>query len=394
MSAYNQPTESLPSFNNEVFSQPIVNLSQAEADKLYLSKTKNDISTASSTTFNGTVNVGGMLDLTSGANTSELSQSGNTLTIANKVPSGSVILTAQTAGGTNQGITLTSGGLTMNNFIPLNTRIIRSTDTTSVTHSVFDNITTGSLQIGGAAGTNSIRGETTFTQNVNVTGQTLGCREIRFNDYSGIVGNQQQAYLSGTIFDFVALFNNNTYNFYCKNAGGTNQIAAIIIHHAGTTINNILTLASRLNFNVSSYTFPFSSNQSLGYYLKTTGTSQSVTSATPTTILTTSTIPIGVWRIDFSVQLTVGATGAGTIAQSQSYISTTLNGAVGTAVSFTGSILRSHTSEVYANNDIQVITSSITYNQSTAGVLYLNILRTFASGTYSFIGEVSITRLA
>ena len=166
MSVYNPPTEDITQFNTSLFNQPVETLSQAEADRLYLSKTKSDISTSAETTFNGNVNVGGMLDLTSGANTSELSQSGNTLTISNRVPSGSIVLTAQTSGGTNQGITLSTSALTMNNFLPLNTRIIRSTDTTSVTHSLFDNITTGLLQMGGVGGTNSIRGNTTFPQNV------------------------------------------------------------------------------------------------------------------------------------------------------------------------------------------------------------------------------------
>ena len=129
--------------------------------------------------------------------------------------------------------------------------------------------------------------------------------------------------------------------------------------------------------------------------MEATGSSFSyTTSATPKTILTTSSIPIGVWRIDFSVQLVVGATGAGTITQSQSYISPTTDGNIGTAVNFTGSILRSHVSEVYSNNDIQLITSSFTYQQSTAGVLRLNIVRSFATGTYSFTGKVAITRIA
>ena len=127
---------------------------------------------------------------------------------------------------------------------------------------------------------------------------------------------------------------------------------------------------------------------------ETGGAFSYTTTGSPRTITTTSSIQIGVWRMDFSVQLVVGATGAGTITQSQSYISTTLNGNVGTAVAFTGSILLSHISEVYADNDVQVITSSITYQQSTAGVLYLNILRTFGTGTYSFIGEIAITRIA
>jgi hypothetical protein len=61
MSSYNPPSESITEFNTSLFNQPEETLSQAEADKLYLSKTKNDTSSASLTTFNGAVNVGGIM---------------------------------------------------------------------------------------------------------------------------------------------------------------------------------------------------------------------------------------------------------------------------------------------------------------------------------------------
>jgi len=48
MSAYSAPTEDITEFNTSLFNQPEETLSQAEADKLYLSKTKSDISTAGS----------------------------------------------------------------------------------------------------------------------------------------------------------------------------------------------------------------------------------------------------------------------------------------------------------------------------------------------------------
>ena len=57
MSSYNPPTENLPTFNSSLFNQPEETLSQAEADKLYLSKTKNDTSTAT-TTFQNNVTIG------------------------------------------------------------------------------------------------------------------------------------------------------------------------------------------------------------------------------------------------------------------------------------------------------------------------------------------------
>jgi len=147
-----------------------------------------------------------------------------------------------------------------------------------------------------------------------------------------------------------------------------------------------------INLLKPTYSFPLASAQYQGYYLKTTGAGTTLTTGVTKTILTTSSIPIGVWRIDFSVQNTINT--GGTITQAQSFVSTTNNGGNTTAVPYTGSIIRSHVSEVYATNDVQVITSSFTYNQSTAGVLYLNLFRVFATGTYTFIGEVAITRIA
>jgi len=373
MANYNPPTEDITSFNTSLFNQPEVILSQAEADLLYLSKVSSTISTAGLTTFNNGVSVGGnitgssliqsnttsastnsiynnlftgstltigtagspntingattlntdvntSLFLKSGSDFTELNQTGSVFTFANKTNSGSMSMFCKTAGGFNQGMTLTASSLEFNPNTFLKCRQLKSSVSTGA-HTLFDDMTTGgTLTIGGTSSTNSIQGNTTFPQN--------------------------------------ALF------------------------------------SSRLNFNASSYSFPFSSNTSLGYYLKTTGTGTGVTSATPKSIVTTASIPVGVWRIDFSVQNVVGASGAGTITQSQSYLSTSLDGNVGTAVSFTGSIIRSHVSEVYGNNDVQVIHSSITYNQSTAGVLYLNIVRTYTTGTYTFTGEIGLTRLA
>ena len=59
MASYNPPSENLPTFNSTLFNQPEETLSQAEADKLYLSKTKTDTSTATLTTFDNRVDIKG-----------------------------------------------------------------------------------------------------------------------------------------------------------------------------------------------------------------------------------------------------------------------------------------------------------------------------------------------
>lgn len=404
MSAYNQPTESLPSFNNEVFSQPIVNLSQAEADLLYLSKTKNDISTASSTTFNGNVNVGGNITGSTlrQSNTTSVSTnrifdnlfSGSTLTLGTSTSSNTIngnsdfgsIVSIKNKLKLSQmtNIDIDSSAFVALDF-PLNeVNVIRAAGLTSAT-----------IQLPAVTLNEAGLMFSFFKFQVNLAITLTSTSKIyTLNNFAvGLTSNTTLLSTDKQMTTLMCGFYGPTERYWVE----VSNYSTVDRDYNNSIYPRLLTansFSNRLNFSATSYSFPFASSQSLGYYLKTTGTSQSVTSATATTILTTPTIPIGVWRIDFSVQNTIGATGAGTITQSQSYLSTTLNGAIATAVSFTGSILRSHTSEVYANNDVQVITSSITYNQSTAGVLYLNILRTFGTGTYSFIGEVAITRLA
>ena len=517
MANYNPPTEDITGFNTSLFNQPEDTLSQAEADKLYLSKTKNDISTASSTTFNGGVNVGGSLNLKSGVKTTDLTQtSDGVFTIGNRNPSGSISILAQTAGGANQGITLSSTALTMNNFIPLNTRIIRSTDTSS-THSVFDDmIASGSLTIGGTASTNSIRGNTTFPQNVSIQGTLdivsgtntnklsitggnatytmnagattatthlfntytnanvpkgsfqigstnvavldsllFTCRQIRSSATSsnaheifsnilsaakitmggtastneirgdttfpqnvtigidGVANNlslkgEQRFYDTATPYTSYAKISTSGINVNYESPNVTSSFHIFKVYSGGVLSNALeiqnyqivtklqLSITDKIEFNPTAYAFPHggaSGYKYLGHNFQNTGTAfTTLISAAPKTILTSAvTIPIGIWRVDFSVINQV--TTAGTITQAQSFVSRTVDGNVGTAINATGSVVRSHVSEVYTAGDIQEITSSFTLNQSTAGLIYLNIVRSFGGGAYSFTGEMSYTRI-
>ena len=62
MSVYRPPSEDITEFNSSLFNQPQINLTQGQADLLYLSKTKNDISTAPTTVFNNVVQVLGNIN--------------------------------------------------------------------------------------------------------------------------------------------------------------------------------------------------------------------------------------------------------------------------------------------------------------------------------------------
>jgi len=403
MSSYDAPIENINVFNDSLFNQPEVILTQAEADLLYLSKTKNDISTASSTTFNGQVNVGG--NITGSTLIQSNTTSATTNRIFDNLFSGSTLTL-----GTSTSSNTINGNSDFGSIVSIKNKLKLSQMTNiDIDSSAFVALDFPLSEV------NTIRAAGLTAATIQLPAVTLNEAGLMFSFF------KFQTNLAITFTSTSAIFTLNNLG-----SGPTTNTSLLSVDKQMTTLmcgfygiarywievsnystfdrdyNNSIyprlslenSFSNRLKFSGTSYSFPFASSQSLGYYLESTGTSQTVVSATPKTILTTPTIPIGVWIINFSVQLTVGATGAGTITQSQSYLSTTINGAVGTAISFTGSILRSHTSEVYANNDIQVITSSITYNQSTAGPLYLNILRTFGTGTYSFIGEVAITRIA
>ena len=133
----------------------------------------------------------------------------------------------------------------------------------------------------------------------------------------------------------------------------------------------------------------------LAYYSQTIGTAiatPTFVSNTPTTLVTIASVAIGVWKVDYSVKNTVGTAGA--ITAAQSFISITSANTNTPATGFTGSLVRSHATENIAVSDIQVITSSMTLNLSSITNIYLTALRSYSTGAYTFIGEVSLTRIA
>lgn len=198
---------------------------------------------------------------------------------------------------------------------------------TANAQTIYDNMTGGSITMGGTATTNSIRGNTTFPQNVTISGTA--------------------------------------------------------------------SIGGRITLNATSYTFPFSSALIHGYYYKDNGSGTFVASVTPKTIHSTPSIPIGVWRIDFSVETYCNiAGGAGQqMNTAQTYMSTTANTAMTTAVPFTGAKVYSTVQKIYQPNEYDLMVSSFTYNQTTAGILYLNLVRIYV-GDFTFTGEISFTRVA
>jgi hypothetical protein len=470
MTSYAAPIEDITEFNSSLFNQPQIYLTQAQANLLYLSKTNNDTSTATLTTFSGeilaskislsgsgglytryiystfntgsheifgamttagTLTIGGTLSTNSirGVTTFPQRVVVGTTNIYPAIGTANTVIGTTTAGANlgatsasnviigsgNIGSALTTGsnnvmlgvsselGATNVNAITIgngvsgrgNSGVYIGTSVTSLGSGIRNtligsNTITGgtnpsdSVALGYAAGFNGNNSIAIGnTSRVNGTGADNIVIGTNSEILAGTTG------VNGIALGNAAKVNANISNSVAIGAGAIASVSNTIV--LGRTTETVI-IPNRIQFTPATYSFPFASSQQLGYYLKTTGTATGVTSATPTSIVTTSSIPVGVWRIDFSVQNSI--TAGGTITQAQSYISNTLDGNVGTAVSFTGSILRSHVSEVYATSDVQIITSSLTYQQTTAGVMYLNIVRSYATGTYSFTGELSVTRIA
>jgi len=221
-------------------------------------------------------------------------------------------------------LTIGQGLVITQTDVELQTRLLKSVDTAGA-HTLFDNMTGGSLTIGGTASTNSIRGDTSLPQNVVI--------------------------------------------------GGT------------ASIGGIITLTT------SSYSFPLPSTQNLGYYYQETGASYNVSNVfNPETIFNTSiTIPVGIWRVDFTIQTTCVA--AGTISTAQSYVSTLSNQPISSAVPFLGAIIQTTIPKVFALNEVDLMISSFTYYQTTAGQVRITVARTY-TGTYGIVGAMAFTRIA
>lgn len=377
--SYNPPTENITSFNSSLFNQPEETLSQAEADQLYLSKKNNDVSTAPNTDFNGAVTIKG-------------TQNFGVQGVAGGITNINRRLRIQdiNAAGTGYGDMYYAGG----------SLDITSQSTNTALSTSFNFLT---CPIGSTTGIQKLQITDTTTKILNTL--EVGVSGSSSNAYfkNGIVMyDVNSPYTNYSSFSPQGFTQNYTmyagtttatrHIFYTYNNANTSS-STLAINNASVDVQPNLNLTNRLVYNASSYSFPLASQQTQGYYLKTTGTAL----ATPTyvsntyiTCVTSPTVAIGVWRIDYSVTNTIS--GGGNITATDTLVSTTINNS--TPVSFTGSQQITHTTENYSAGDKHIITGSFTYNQSTAGVLYLTINRVFASGSYSWVGELAITRIA
>ena len=387
-------------YNPSFYKKDSTGLTKTEGDTYYLSKQNSDISTAALTTFNGQVQTKGdttfkktIFQDTNNliADTGLIYQLGSNMSYFNISPT--LLQTYhkfynRAAGSAVDNLKLDIGtDIQVTDGVLLNTRQIKSTTPASNAHQLFDNMTTaGVLTIGNALSTNQIKGVTTFGQAVTINSgnfQVTGGSCTASNYFGGGYNCND-----GTLTFPLGL----SVTSGSVTIGSTLTSGSVAIGTNNTTsTTNIL---NRMNFTgTSMYNFGTFTNTNSGYVSKTTGTSI----ATPTFVTNTNTvmatspsIPVGVWRVDYAVQTTVNT--GGTITSSQAYVAT--SALPTTQLLLTGSLVRSHISEVYATGDVQVITSSFTLQVSTAATYVVTILKTFTTGQYTFTGEVSFTRLA
>jgi hypothetical protein len=398
----------------------------------------------SSNTINGNTTLTNLLTLNNNlkfndtmspfTNNSQISQDALLFNIKNNMTNGSIVLKALNSGGTTKSsLTISGASVDVLDELPLKVRQIQSSSTAAV-HTLFDNMTTGAtLSIGNALSTNTINGNTTLpntttfganttisqsgsTSTINQTSSTgtlefitrqggipstpltLTSTLITLNSGTRI-NSSLDLWDSGTLTknanlevltvsgDFSISNSNNGGNIVLETTDGSGLTQPVTINSTETSI------ATKIKLTGTTYNVAFPSQQNLGYYLRQVSSAfTTLTTNTYKTIYTTATqLGMGVWRIDWSVKNTI--TTGGSITQSQAFISTT-SVDTNTPLVNTGAILRTHVTETYAINDIQIVASSFTLTLAVATSLYLTILKTFATGAYSYIGEISATRIA
>jgi len=440
MTSYLPPLENLPTFNSSLFNQAEDTLSQAEADLLYLSKKKSDTSTAPLTTFNGQVNIGGTTTITDGQvlNTRQINSTSTASTahqlFTNMIAPAVLTIGNSASSNTLNGATTLNQQATFNNFTPISSVATPS----AVNHLTRKDYVDTNFVDRTNTLTQNINGLKTFTNNVEINNATrasliLTTSSTNYSNVEQIGPDLRLQNLSpvGGSVDF--LFANNsqftvsqgrvttaaavqfttkliksipgdltgTHTLFDDVTGGTLTIGGTntpvsIRGNASlpqdVVIGGTVSIGGIITLNASSYSFPLPSNKNLGYYYQETGASYNVSSVfSPETIFNTSiTIPVGIWRIDFTIETTCIA--AGTISAAQSYVSLVQNQPLSSAVPYLGAVIRSTVPKVFALNEVDLMISSFTYYQTTAGQVRITVARTY-TGTYGIVGAMAFTRI-
>lgn len=423
MSVAQPPSENLPEFNNAVFKEAnSTELSLAKANTLYLARTGNASSSASSTTFSGSVSastltstddifIKGAIRAGMGVNTgsglstpatSQQTAFGLGALVANNTLQGSTAFGYNalnvyrgtspyigcTAVGSNALLSLQIGGYstavginalkdatgTSNNAFGANagTALTLGTENTfigadTISPGNTNKITTGSKNtfVSQNPTCPATASATSFSTMLGYTCTVTGDRATAIGANSSAVANQISL---GTATEYVTCKGTNTTNGALQLAGGL-----VLQTTYGTIASNML-----------GYSFSGSTPNTTFVTGIATGTANITTIALPSA---------GVWAIDYSVELTVN-TSAMTVSIQSLYCSLTSNGTFAQRISNSG-ITRIHSSNTYAINDNPVFSSSFVYYVSTATTVYpvFSITTTAGTGTVTGTGYYNATRV-
>ena len=385
MASYPRPTEDLPEFNNAVFKEAnSTTLTLSKANSLYLGRTGVASSTASSTTFSGSITTSANISV-NGLTVGQSSAGANNTLLG--ITAGSAINNAacqnNTLIGHSAGLGLTSGysntflgsacgsGTTTGNR---NTGcgILALSGITSGTLNVaygfeagktLTNATNSTL-IGASASAGNISGATCLGAGSSVTGTNGTAIGI-----SATAGASQISL--GTNAEYVT----------CKGNSSGNGYVSLVLD-SGLRLQTTYTLAP--------------SAAMLGYRLtgSTAGTTFVTGVGTGTANITTIPLPSGgVWSIDYSVELTVVTSGL-TVSIQSLYCSLTSAGTFAQRISNSG-IIRTHSSIVYASGDNPVLSSSFVYYVQTATTVYpvFSVATTAGTGSMTGSGFYTATRV-
>ena len=377
MTSYPGPTEDLREFNNAVFKEAnSTTLTLSKANSLYLGRTGVASSTASSTTFSGSIVTSANISV-NGLTVGQSSIGANNTLLG--ITAGSAINNAATQNNTlighSAGLALTNGY--SNTFVGSacgsgNTSGNRNTGVGILT---LSGITSGTLNVAhgfeagktvtNASSTTSIGASASTGNNSGAT--CLGASSSCSGANATAIGQSATAGANqislGTTAEYVTCKGNNSGNGYLS-----------------------LVLDSGLRLQTSYSQQP--SAAMLGYRFTgtTSGTTFVTGVGTGTANITTIPLPSGgVWSIDYSVELTVITSGLTASIQSL-YCSLTSAGTFAQRIPNSG-IIRTHSSIVYASGDNPVLSGSFIYYVQTATTIYPVFSITTTAGTGSMTGS-------
>jgi len=414
MSSYNAPTEDLPIFNTSLFNQPEDTLSQAEADLLYLSKVNTDTSTAPSTTFNGQVTINNSLDVGVPSTSSGFLNSRFRMRIYDlslTIPttnftslymiSGNEFVIGPDAIGDKVSVYIKDGTSTQIKRLEIEDAGTTITNDINLKQDLFlfdkSSPFTNTLQmsVSGAIATFTVyAGTTTSTNYIFQTYNTANTVRNSSTITNGTI----------TIFDGVTFSTRIIRSTLTSSVGHflfDNMIVGGLLTIGGTASTNLIrgntTMSEDIIFSKTRNTSTFATYNGLtsayiGYYSEVSVTfGVNINTAVQAQLGAVTSNIIGWFRCDFEVATLCGA--AGSISKSKTFVSDNIISTT-VPVGIAGAKYTNFATQTYAIGETSFENGSFLFLQDgTSKTLALQLIRTFATGTFTYTGSIRIVRM-